>query len=91
MTFVVVYLIGAREFVVVLDAWVKELAKAKLMNYGVNANQDFRVFWSANDGYPYFEAEIKFSSPLKPGLVSNGEACYVCRVKKNFGMYTLNS
>lgn len=85
MTFVVVYLIGAREFTVVPSIWVKDLTKAKLMNYGANTNQDFRVFWAANNGKPNFDAEINFNTPIATTLRSTGEACYPGRIKKCFG------
>lgn len=87
MTFVVVYLIGAREFVVVLDTWIQDFNKAKLMNYGVNSNQDFRVFWSAKNGHPNFEANIEFNAALENVFHADGEVCYAGRVKKCFGKY----
>lgn len=40
-SFVVVYLIGARELAVVPDIWVQDLNNAKLKNNGKNSNLDF--------------------------------------------------
>lgn len=82
MSFVVVYLIGARDFVVVPENWVFDLNTAKLKNHGRNSNQDFLVYFINGEkiGEPNFNAPI--ATNLKDA--SNG-ACFLCRVKKFFG------
>lgn len=85
MTFVVVYLVRAREFVVVPDSWVLDLNTAKLKNNGCNSNQDFMVYVSLKDGEANIEIEPNFNSPLASRLEATIEACFICRVKKFFG------
>lgn len=84
MSFVVVYLIRAREYVVVPESWVFELNTAKLKNYGCNQNQDFLVFYSpenhGNVGAPNFNAPM--ANTLN--AARNG-GCFLGRIKKFFG------
>lgn len=90
MSFVVVYLIRAREFVVVPENWVLELNTAKLKNYGTNSNQNFLVFWSATCGTPNLRASVDFNATLnfQYRATTNG-VCYICRIKKFFGKFVL--
>lgn len=60
MSFVVVYLIRAREFVVVPDNWVQELNSAKLKNYGTNSNQNFLVFLGSSKWNIKFACKTQF-------------------------------
>lgn len=85
MTFVVVYLVRAREVIVVPDSWVLELNTAKLKNNGRNSNQFFMVFVSLKDGEANVEIEPNFSAPLASRLEATIEACFICRVKRFFG------
>lgn len=86
MTFVVVYLIGAREFVVVPENWVQDLNGAKLKNYGTNSNQNFLVFWAASNGKANLLATANFNASLELKYHASTEgACYICRIKKFFG------
>lgn len=84
--FVVIYLIRAREFVIVPENWVQGLNNAKLKNNGKNSNQNFLVFWSANNGIanstraPNFNADLDYR--YHPTI---DEVCYLGRVKKFFG------
>lgn len=85
MTFVVVYLVRARELIVVPDFWVLELNTAKLKNNGRNSNQDFMVYVSLKDGKANVENEPNFNAPLASRLNSTIDACFICRVKRFFG------
>lgn len=85
MTFVVVYLVRARELIVVPDSWVLELNTAKLKNNGRNSNQDFMVFVSMKDGKTNIEREPDFNAPLACRLETTIDACFICRVKRFFG------
>lgn len=90
MTFVVVYLIGAREFIAIPEQWVYDLSNAKLKNYGSNAAHDFRVFWSGSNGKINLSAKPNFTLPIAPKYypTANG-VCYICRVKRFFGKLNL--
>lgn len=86
MSFVVAYLIRAREFVVVPDAWIQDLNTAKLKNYGKNSNQDFLLFWSGIDGKPNMMQEANFNAAIMTDYHGTiDEACYLVRIKKFFG------
>lgn len=85
MTFVVVYLIRAREFIVVPDQWVYDLNTAKLKNNGKNSNQDFLVYCSFNNGEPNFAEKPNFNAPLDFRFTGTIDACFLCRIKKFFG------
>lgn len=88
MSFVAVYLLQARELVVVPDTWILDLNQAKLKNYGVNSNQDFLVFWSAQNGRAILDAEIDFEAfCAKEYHATVDSVCYKCRIKKFFGKY----
>lgn len=88
MSFVVVYILQARELVVVPDNWILDLNQAKLKNYGVNANQDFLVFWSGYNGRPILDAEIDFNAFRAIEYHATvDKVCYICRIKKFFGKY----
>lgn len=86
MTFVVIYLIGAREIIVVPDKWVFDLNTAKLKNNGRNSNQNFLAYCSFVDGEPELAKEPNFDVPIFGEFnINMGEACFLCRVKKFFG------
>lgn len=86
ISFVVVYLIRAREFVVVPENWVQDLSNAKLKNNGRNSNQDFLIFWSAIDGEPNLHRVVNFNATLDSVYYSTvNEVCYLGRIKKFFG------
>lgn len=89
MTFVVVYLIRARELVAVPDSWVQDLNTAKLKNNGHNSNQDFMVFVSLEDGTAIIENEPDFNAPLASRLEATIDACFICRIKRFFGKQVL--
>lgn len=94
MSFVVAYLIRAREFVVVPDAWIKDLNTAKLKNYGKNSNQDFLLFWSANNRKPNATQKANFDATIMSEYRATiDEACYLARIKKFFGkqLYSFQS
>lgn len=84
MTFVVVYLTEAGEFVVLPEDWVQELNSAKLKNNGRNSNQDFRAFYSIENRENV--RAPNFSAPLLNSLADlQDEGCFKCRIKKFFG------
>lgn len=86
VSYVVVYLLRARDFVVVPEDWVLELNTAKLKNNGRNSNQDFLVFCSFIDYEPILNKRPNFNATLTSAF--NGtvdQACFICRVKKFFG------
>lgn len=90
MTFAVVYLIRAREYVVVPDNWVFDLNTAKLKNNGRNSNQDFLVYCAFAGGEPMFDKQPNFEAPFSSQYDPNiDEACFLCRVKKFFGRYII--
>lgn len=80
MSFIVVYLIRAQRFLVIHKNWVQDLLNAKLKNNGRNANQNFLIFWSANDSVANFNVQPNFNAPL-----SSHEICYLGRIIKFFG------
>lgn len=86
MTFVVVYLLRAREFVVIPEYWVQDLNNAKLKNYGKNSNQDYLIFWSANNDYPNLPRAANFNANFDFQYHQTiDEVCYLGRIKKFFG------
>lgn len=86
MTFVVVWLIRAKEFIVVDENWVQGLNSAKLKNYGANRNQTFLVFWSGINGVANLQRESNFDAPLSSTYHATvDEICYLCTIKKFFG------
>lgn len=86
MSLVVVYLIGAREFVAVPDNWVLDLNTAKLKNNGRNSNQEFLVYCAFADGKPIFKKQPNFQARVSRAYNPNiDEACFLCRIKKFFG------
>lgn len=88
MTFVVVYLIRAKEFIVVDEKWVQELSTAKLKNYGANRYQIFLVFWSGVNGNANLQKKINFDAPLSSEYYATvNEVCYLCTIKKFFGKF----
>lgn len=88
MTFVVIYLIRAREIVVVPENWIQDLNNAKLKNYGVNSNQNFLTFWSANNGEANQNVQPNFIAPLEYEYRATvDEACYLCRILKFCGKF----
>lgn len=92
ISYVVVYLVRARQFVVIPDTWVQDLNKAKLKNYGANSNQDFLSFWSATNGEPNIQVQPNFNAMLDCNFHDTiGEVCYICRIKKFFGELILFS
>lgn len=87
-SFVVVYLIGARELAVVPEVWIKDLNNAKLKNNGKNSNLDFLVYWSATGGHANSTRQPNFGAPLVVQYYDTiEEVCYMCRVKKFFGEF----
>lgn len=86
ISFVVVYLIRAREFIIIPETWVQDLSPAKLKNNGKNSNQNFLVFWSAIDGEPNLQHLVNFNANLDSTYHSTvDEVCYLGRIKKFFG------
>lgn len=86
MTFVVIYLIRAREIVGVPENWIQDLNNAKLKNYGVNSNQNFLAFWSANNGEANLNVQPNFIATLDYEYHATVvEACYFCRILKFCG------
>lgn len=88
MSFVLVYLLRSREHLIVPEGWVQDLSNAKLKNHGANSNQDFLVFWSANNGTPNIHRNPNFNANLDWEYHATvDEVCYICRVKIFFGKY----
>lgn len=87
MTFAVVYLLRAQEFVIVHDVYVQDLNTAKLKNNGCNSNQDFLVFVSLENG-ELTDNEPDFNAMLMYTYHPTINACYICRVKKFFGRFS---
>lgn len=85
MTFVVVYLLRARQFVIVPENWVSDLNNAKLKNKGCNSNQDFLVYCSFRNDEAILDNEPNFSAQLTATYNGTVDACFICRVKKIFG------
>lgn len=86
MTFVTVYLVDGKRNIVVPENWVQDLNNAKLKNNGRNSNQDFLVYWSAENGRANFQLQPDFGARLvKEYLPTTCGVCYICRVKLFFG------
>lgn len=85
VTYVVVYLIRAREFVIVPDFYVQDLNSAKLYNNGCNSNQDFLVFVSMTNGEVNLHQQPNFNAPLSSRLENTMAYCFMCRIKQFFG------
>lgn len=84
-TFVVVYLKRPKKFIVIKDFWVQGLCNAKLKNNGCNSNQDFLVFWAAQNDIA-LNVQPDFSMPLSSRYEPTTDGiCYIARVKKFFG------
>lgn len=84
-SFVVVHLIRAQKFLVIKENWVQELCTAKLKNNGCNSNQDFLVFWAAQDDMA-LDVQPDFNMPLNSRYEPTTDGlCYIARVKKFFG------
>lgn len=79
MSFVVVFLMKPKKYVVVPENFIFDLDQTKLKNIGANRNQNFKIFWSniGNDVQPNFNAEESEIYP--PNII---EACYIGRVYK---------
>lgn len=86
MTFVVVYLIRARQYAIVPDEWVYDLNTAKLKNNGRNSNQDYMVFCSFTNWKPNLTKKPNFDAKLEEAFDGSvNEARYLCRIEKFFG------
>lgn len=85
MTFVVVYLLRARQFVVVPEIWVFDLNNAKLKNKGCNSNQNFLVYCSFRNGEANLDSEPNFNAQLTTTHNGTMDACLICRVNKFYG------
>lgn len=84
-TFVVVYLKRPKKFIVIKDFWVQGLCNAKLKNNGCNSNQDFLIFWAAQNDIAS-NVQPDFSMPLSSSYESTTDGiCYIARIKKFFG------
>lgn len=90
MTFVVVYIISAREYIILPDNCVQDLNTAKLKNNGCNSNQNFLAYVSNIRGNvvdtPNFDAPL-----LNTMEDLRDEACFLCRIKKFFGNLSIHT
>lgn len=87
MSYVVVYLKRAKQFVIVKENFIQDLSNAKLKNYGRNSNQDFLVFWSATNHVADWALEPNLNAPLSDVYEETTDAgvCYIGRIVKFFG------
>lgn len=84
--FIAVYLIRPQRFLVIRENWAQDLLNAKLKNNGRNANQNFLIFWSANDGVANLNVQPNFDAPLSSHYEDTiHEICYLGRIIKFFG------
>lgn len=76
-----VYIIDARESVVVSAKWIKDISKhiEKFINHGLNRNQEFTVFWTNRvdaydeNGLPEPSFKPNFNpTPFKPTFPEEG-------------------
>lgn len=91
MSLVVVYLKVPKVHVVIPDNWIYRLNESKLRNYGVNTNQDHRLFWSNDavndDEMPDYAYTPNFDAPLSNVFPPLEDSCYIGRVKKFYGNF----
>lgn len=86
MAYIAVYLKRPQRYVVVKDNFVQDSTNAKLMNNGRNRNQDFLVFWSANNNVVNWDANPDFNSTLSEVYEeTTAGVCYIGRIIKFFG------
>lgn len=84
MSFVVAYLVQARELLVLPENWIQDLNCAKLKNNGRNSNQDFRAYYYV-EGHENFHPP-NFNAPLHNSLQDvRNEVCFMVRIKRFFG------
>lgn len=76
MTFVVVYLVDPK--------------RVELKNIGKNSNQNFLLFWAGTNSEPNVHKKPNFGARLaKEFFPSHIGVCYICRVKKFFGKFSI--
>lgn len=83
-SFVLVCLNDVNKYIIVRENFIFDLNQQKVKNYGVNRNQDYKIFWSHDKSCetPNFQAnQSKIFPPLTP------EACYSGRLYKFFCKY----
>lgn len=92
--FVVVYLCGPGEHVIVPQKFIQNLSQQSLNNYGQNRNKIRLVFWSKlaidAEGIPDKEYQPDFDLNLCSTFPPNNgqdEACYQGQTKYFFGEY----
>lgn len=86
MSYVVVYLKRAQRIVIVKENFVQDLSNAKLKNNGRNSNQDFLIYWSANNNVANWSSVPNFNSMLSDVYEeTTGGVCYIGRILKFFG------
>lgn len=86
MSYVVVYLKRSQRIVIVKENFIQDLTNAKLKNNGRNSNQDFLVFWSANNNVANWAAKPNFNSTLSDVYEeTTAGVCYIGRIIKFFG------
>lgn len=86
MSFVAVYLKRSQRIVIVKENFIQDLSNAKLKNNGRNSNQDFLVYWSANNNVANWGSEPDFNAPLSDVYEeTTAGVCYIGRIIKFFG------
>lgn len=93
----IVYIHSIKQHRVVPTKWMREfdLHTEKFMNYGVNSNQSFLVFWTDDlsafdiDGIPHLNVIANEAAAIRDDFPHEG--WYKCRIVKFKGMEYFSS
>lgn len=93
--FVLVYLVDAKQHIIIPQEWILALDQEILNNNGKNSNQNRRVFWSIEAINRQITDEIippNFHLPVStvfPPTQNTSETCYIARIKRFCGIYKM--
>lgn len=83
--FFAVYLVRFKRYIVVPKNWIHDLSFEKHVNYSINRNQKYHVFYTASadafiNGVPNGNFAPDFNGEI-------GVDCHICKLAKFFGNY----
>lgn len=86
----IVIKISTHKRIVVAERWVKGFSKQRLLNYGVNTQKRYTVFYSTDQlREPNFQTNLSPWQDFINNCEDNVDACYIGTIECTFGMCRL--
>lgn len=86
--FVVISLVDDFISKVIPEEHIQDLNECKTLNYGINCNQKYRIFWSPLFVQTRDEIEAPdFNLPVRNVFDENIRACYIAKLVRFYGKY----